>query len=739
MNRAQPLEQTSTQQILQDAKHAHMRGVLDVAEKGYIRILSSNRVDSNTEEAAVNLGALLRQSQRLYEANAHYTKWLEIIGYKPGISMNAMNCQRDMGNYEQGIRIANKCIELNKSNVSDILRGKAECLLEIGKLKESRSILEQLLMKDPENFKLWISAGICLARQGMLAQATTAFEKAQKFGADISEMVANRISLLKDLGRIEEAACLLVGLSEEVLSSVPIRNSRAGLLLATRKAAEASIEYQKLCIATPEDSSCWLNWAASLRSLKYTVAPHKVLKAAIQFHPNSIDLYEALAQGYAEMCEERQAMKAIDLSCRLAGRENTSKDIHFFNRQFIGLTGSLITSARLKKEAEEWENSKMHNGIVMLYADSLSEPIQSRQIRVGYLTADVCNHPVGRFLLPILQGHSKELISTWLLNCGNAKDDVSKQLNLAADNTVELGHLNDLEAARVIADLRLDVLVELGGYSSGNRIAILTHRPAPVQLSYLGYPGATYLKCVDGWIGDPILFGDLDLHQAQAHELLMVNGGYMAMPIFPEIEIPEISNRSTITFGCFNHARKLSSYSINMFSLLLNSFPEARLVMKSISFHETEERQRIQAKFERAGVESSRISLLDSAANYIEHMNMYSEVDIAIDTTPYGGATTTFEALWMGVPVLTIAGRGMAGRLSASILHYAGLNNWIANDETELTTIARTLAGEGTRDRNRRIELRGVLQDNKNLSGKRLAKSLENIYFEQIAKRKRLI
>ena len=194
-----------------------------------------------------------------------------------------------------------------------------------------------------------------------------------------------------------------------------------------------------------------------------------------------------------------------------------------------------------------------------------------------------------------------------------------------------------MPGARLIADLRLDVLVELGGYTSGSRLGLLTYRPAPIQLSYLGFPAPTYLNSVDGWLGDEILFGGLSATDQTAHALLKIKGGYMVFDPGGTLPSPIRESGKKFRFGSFNHARKLTDSSIDLFCAVMQTCPNTELVLKSISFHEEAEKKRILQRFERAGLDTNRLTLL----KWIEGVSpqLYRHLDVALDPIPYGGAT----------------------------------------------------------------------------------------------------
>jgi len=712
------------------AEAAHARGDLSQAIALYQQALATKPPSVDSLSDAINLGALLRQRGQLAKAAAHYRHWLPLVPQTPTFSLNACNCLRDLGFAAEALRVVENCLEAHPAETALVI-GRAECLLDLGQLTESRTLLDGLLKQHPELRKAWVTLGLVCAKQRQLEEALQAFTQADGLCSDEGQMAANRINLLKDLGRLEEAEAIWRELPRQKQQHAAVRGALAGLYFAQNQPERASLLLAELCAEAPQEPSNWLNWAACLRSLKYTVAPAVVLKRALLHHPEQWDLQEALGQALAEM-------GALDATERLWQRQSQRapedwKDIHIFNRQFLGISSDPLTAQDGAVHARAWEQRKALAGVGQLWPDHLLEPLDGRPLRVGYLTTDACNHPVGRFLLPILKHHNRSQVETWVLSCGSHHDWISEQLKQASQHWMDLRAVNDQQAARLIADLRLDVVVELGGFTGGSRIGVLVHRPAPVQLSYLGYPAPTYLSCIDGWIGDRMLFGGLSTTERDAHHLLEIPGGYMAFDAGECIDLPPRDEIVAFRFGCFNHARKLTDRAIDLFVAVMRAVPDAELVLKSISFHEAAERERIGKRFKHAGLEPERLVLLDWVKGGLNHLMRYSAIDVALDPVPYGGATTTCEALWMGVPVVSMAGAGMAGRLSASLLEAAGCSQWIANSGAEYVSTACALAKQGKRGRTQRRALRQQMADSTLGDAKRLSQQLETCYSRERA------
>ena len=691
-----------------------------IAEALYRQLLASN-AEAND---AINLGALLRAQGRLKEAVEHYHRWLSALPFSKGLCLNAANCFRDLKDHHQAQAVLEAALH-HCPNDAQLLLRLAEIWLDQGSWDRCHQLLSSLVQAHPQLREAWVNLGVCRARQADLNGALQAFEGAQALDPSDPRMGANRITVLKDLGRLEEADALWAQLPAAQQQDPGVRGALAGLRMAQNQMEAAAELLAQLSEHQPQEPLHWLNWAACLRNLKYTVAPHRVLQRGLQWHPQHWELQQALAQGLAEMAQPAPTLRAWEAA---GGGGQPRNDAQLFSQQFLGASYGLLGSEQRAALARQWEEGLAAKGVGRLWPDHLLQPLEKRRLRVGYLSADYCNHPVGRFLLPVLQHHNRTEVEVWALSCGPYDDWITGHLRQSVDHWLDLRFLTDLQAARLVADQRLDVLVELGGFTGLSRLGLLAQRPAPVQLSYLGYPAPTYLRAVDGWIGDATLFGQLNASDRSAHALLPLEGGYMVFDPGGELPVPERCSAPRFRFGSFNHARKLTNATITLFGAVLAAVPEAELVLKSISFREEAEQARVRARFEAAGLEGDRLVLLNWVEGGLNHLMRYREVDVALDPVPYGGATTTAEALWMGVPVVALAGPGMVGRLAASLLVHGNQGQWVAQNEQDYIAIAQALAAKGPRQADQRIELRKQLEASPLADGARLSGELERVY-----------
>ena len=703
------------------ALNAHRNGDLKKAEVHYRELLAI----SSKPEDAVNLGALLRGQGRLREAGILYEKHLQISPYHKQMLLNAANCFNELKDYNKCLRAIEVYLEKNPLD-NKVLCAYAKVLNEVGRSSKGEGILRELLKAEPKSVDIMLELGLCLYKQNKTHDALNYFEQATLLDPNNIAAASNRIVMMKDAGDFGKCKEYISTLTEELENSDMVLSAIAGLYMKEMDMEMASKILFKQCILAPKIVANWLNLSACLRYLKHCNAALKVLKKGLCWHPNEKDLEQAFGQCLAELGNTEKAipvlLKSINATDRL-------KSNYLFNLQFLGSAYHLIKGRILKEWALEWEEHvKAKDGIGPLWLDRIREPIEGRRLKIGYLSADWCNHPVGRFMISILREHNKEKHEIWGICSTPHHDEMHDKLRKLCEHWVDIRHASELETARVIADLNLDVVIELGGYTGHSRLEALIHRAAPVQLSYLGYFAPCYLKAIDGWIGDKQLFNKLDKVDMGAQKLWTIKGGYMAYGWEGQLPNIERCESKIFRFGNFNHSRKLNKESIRLYAETLKKVPNSQLVLKSISFVEKEERDRIKKALIQAGIEKERIIILNATEKALEHMLLYKNIDVVLDPIPYGGATSTCDALIMGVPVISLAGNGMVGNLSSSILASAGLNQWIANTKTEYTELAIRLAQKGSREVKKRQALREKVLRSPLCDAKRLANELEKIY-----------
>ncbi len=285
---------------------------------------------------------------------------------------------------------------------------------------------------------------------------------------------------------------------------------------------------------------------------------------------------------------------------------------------------------------------------------------------------------------------------------------MTRELQRITDGWCSTVGKTDLEIARTIRADAIDVLVDLAGHTGSNRLRVFGCRPAPVQVTYLGYPDTTGLRSMDyrltdAWADPP---GGESYH---TEELVRLPGGFLCYspaPGSPPVSEPPFLASGDITFGSFNNLAKLSPELLETWAAILKEVPGSRLLLKSKGFLGPGVRERYRRMLAVHGVDPARLELIPWSLTLEHHLMAYSRVDIALDTFPYNGATTSCEALWMGVPVITLRGQSHAGRVGTSLLQSLGMPELIAGNGAQYVTLATGLV----RDRERLAGLRRGLR-----------------------------
>jgi len=318
---------------------------------------------------------------------------------------------------------------------------------------------------------------------------------------------------------------------------------------------------------------------------------------------------------------------------------------------------------------------------------------ERERLRVGYVSPDFRHHSVAYFMEPILANHDRRRFEIFCYYLYGESDEVTNRLRAHSDAWYQLpGHASRQLARRVRQD-GVDLLVDLAGHSSGSPTAFC-FRPAAKQATYLGYPTTTGLPAIDfrisDWLVDPPGF-----ESRNAETVIRLPGSYFCYQ--PPLDAGVHADRQgveldTVTFGCFNNMRKISPTILRLWAAILHAVPGARLLIKGFGVRDEGTRSSLLQTLSAADIRGDRIDLMHWTATTSSHLATYQMVDIALDTYPYNGATTTCEALYMGVPVITLAGQTHASRMGASILSAIGRTEWVAESEARYVGLALELA-----------------------------------------------
>lgn len=539
-----------------------------------------------------------------------------------------------------------------------------------GRLGPAIGMLERLAQKRGAPPEAHHFLGLLLSRDGRLDQALFNLHRASKMAPGRPQFESNFAGVLARAGRTEEALERYRLAIEADAAYAPARVGLAGALLSTGRLAEAEGEACEAWRSAPDNTEAAANLASCLIITGRAHDAVEHLRDAIGKLGPSIALNTLLtaAMNYDAASSPAQLLD----SHRALGRLHAA-----------AARGFARALPPLKQP----------------------EPGATR-LRVGYLSADFRDHPVAMFIEPALA--SDDRVEVFCYDTTPNPDAFTARLRRRKVTWREAAGLADAELAATVRRDRIDVLVELSGHSLGNRQTALAARMAPVQASCLGYPATTGNPAIDARLVDAT--SDPQGAEAWCTERLVrldpCAWCFSEPEHAPEVSPPPPGGRGPVTFGSFNNLAKTAPGVLDLWARLLARVPGSRLVLKNGAFIDEPTRARIAGELATRGVGADRVELLAPTRDASGHLAAYAGIDIALDTFPYAGTTTTCEALWMGVPVVTLAGALHAGRVGVSLARAVGLEECVAADADRYVDLAAALAGDRARLATLRASLR---------------------------------
>ena len=469
----------------------------------------------------------------------------------------------------------------------------------------------------------------------------------------------------------------------------PARANLGNLYLQMEDPARAEAEYRSALEQTPDDASLWNHLALSLRNAGCAAQSVECSRRALQLSPQD------------------ESLRSNLLFTLLFSRQATAQDLFEEARCWAALRADALTD-----DATVPSNP----------------PDGERLLRLGYVSADLREHAVASFIEPLIACHDKKLFSVTCYANHTVEDAQSERLRQLAGNWRNVTALSDEEFARQVGEDRIDLLVDLSGHTNGNRLSAFARKPAPLQFTYLGFPGSTGIRAIDYRITDAVFDppdGDAGVYVEELLRLPDSLWCYRPLGEFAEPSPTPALARGVITFGSFNGFHKVTPELLEEWAELLRRVPNSRLLMVTVP--EGGCRARIVDIFEHAGIGGERLSLHGRVPRNVFRA-LQSECDIALDAYPCGGGATTCEVLWMGLPVITRSGATPVSRAGASLLNCIGLKELIAQDGDAFLEIAAHLAEDPQRINSLRQGMRARMRASALMQEQTFTRALENIY-----------
>ncbi len=445
-------------------------------------------------------------------------------------------------------------------------------------------------------------------------------------------------------------------------------------------------------------------------------------RRALELQPQYPDALGNLGEILKETGRATDAMDAYEQAWRLAPGEPEKG-----SNLLLALCGlDDAKPADIAAKHKQWATN------LPAAAPTAFEKTTRARLRVGYVSGDFRRHSVAYFLEPILAHHDHQAfeIFAYANMADGSGDAVTERLKGHVGHWRDVLGLDDTQLAEQVRADGIDILVDLAGHTRSNRLGTFALRPAPVQISYLGYPATTGLSQMDLRLTDPWADPPGLTESFHSEALLRLEGGFLCYrppEDAPEVSTPPYAENGYVTFGSFNNLAKLSPTTIKLWSEILLAVPDAKLRLKAKALGDEGTRLSIIQRFSEAGIAEDRLELMAWITS-ASPLAAYHGVDIGLDTFPYHGTTTTLEALWMGVPVVTLADEWHASRVGVSILARAKADDLIAANGNDYVEIAASLAGKPDVMAEYRRHLRGMLVRGGLTDGAAFTAQLEQTY-----------
>jgi predicted O-linked N-acetylglucosamine transferase (SPINDLY family) len=707
----------------------HVRGLVRLRKGEHSAALDflerAVRCDPELAQAHSDLGAALQLEGRLEEAAASYKR---AVALDPALAQ--AHCNLGITLHALGERKAAidcyRCALAGNPDYVKALVNLGAALEEDGESDEAMGYLRQAIALEPTHAGAHFNLGNSLLQKNRADEALEAYHQAMELWPDHIEAGMNLGNLLLQRGRLEQASAVY----RRIVERAPEHGEAySGLGIALRELGrvdEAAEAFETAARLLPETAEAWTNLGLirwNQGRLEEAVAS---LEGALALRSDFVGAYNNLSLIQADRGRLAEAIQLLDRGLEFQPDFSTARS----NRLFLLNYDDAATGEATLAAHRLWEkHHALPSGWRHIAHVNDSDP--NRRLRIGYVSPDFRKHSVSYFAAPLIDALDRSQIEVTCYANVSRPDATTERLQRAADRWRPIVGIPDRQVAELIRRDGIDILVDLAGHTNLNRLDVFALKPAPVQVSWLGYPNTTGLTSIDYRITDSIADPEGEADRLHVERLIRLPHGFLcyeAPADAGEVGPPPSRAAGFVTFASFNSIAKMSARVVAMWTQLLAAAPAARLLLKAKPLRDPTVQDYYRAQFAAAGADTSRIEFAPWIANSVDHLAQYRRVDVALDPFPYNGTTTTCEALWMGVPVVTLRGARHSGRVGASLLTWAGLEDLIAETPQRYIEIAAALAQNLDRRATLRATLRERVKSSPLCDAARFARDMEGAY-----------
>jgi protein O-GlcNAc transferase len=558
-----------------------------------------------------------------------------------------------------------------------------------GELKIAIDWLKKATKIRPNFAEAFYNLGIVLNRADKAKQAETAYRQAIKIKPENVDYLNNLGNLLVSRKNSEQALEIFQQALDIDPDHLKILNNYGSALAKLGRHEEAIAHYKKALAIEPNYSDAYNNLGNAYVEEGQLSAAIEGFEKAIELQPDNARMFNNLGNALLDSGEPKKAREAYQKSVDLAPEQPRTHSNLLYCYQY----DPHITAHLLNDYHRAWDKNHGAPQKAKWPSHKISKN-SDRRLRLGFASPDFGRHPVGFFLIKLLENIEAKDFEIYCYSDRLNKDDMTNRLAGASRQWQDSFNLDDDALAAKIRSDKIDILFELSGHTKGNRLSMHAQKPAPVQISWgIGYPGTTGLSTIDILLTDVyhVAPAEDDLYPEKVVRLPAGLSCYEPPSYAPAVgELPANQN-GYVTFGSFSQSRKITGEVLAAWASILAAVPDSRILLKYSGLDDEFNIKRIESAFAGEGIKPDRI-IIEGGAPHKEFLARYNAVDIGLDTFPYSGGITTCEALWMGVHVVTLPGTTSASRHASSHLSTVGLTKYIAGDLPAYVNIATELA-----------------------------------------------
>lgn len=629
------------------------------------------RGDKRFVPAHLNLGNVYLDLEQFDRAASTFNKLIKLSPKSAEAHLNYGRAIKEKGDEEAAMSAYRQALELNPQ-YADAHLNIGAILLEREELEEAKNSLQQALVFDPNNADAYNNMGVIWKRDSHFDHAISCFAKASSIKPGFSDAHANMAAALYAHGDLKKAEAE-VRRSIELSPDSSAAYSILGKVLRDQGRPLESIDALNIAIKRAPEL------AEPYREMGLTLADNHQHEEALRAYAHAVerDPKDAVSLNNAGM--SNVLLGRLDAATELFQQsidEAPNFNLAHSNMLFSMSYQSHVTPEQLAEKHFEfgrmWDEDYDDAAFTNL-------PDRDRPLKIGYMSPDFRHHVAVYFSEAVLRAHDREQFEVFCYAEVFKPDETTERLKAIGHHWRSTIERNPLDIADQIKEDGIDILIDLAGHTGNNRLPVFGLKPAPVQVTWIGYPNTTGLKNMDYvMLTKPFLpEGGEELFSEEVYYLPKVPVTYKIPASRPDIGPTPCLENGYVTFGCFNNAIKVGPHAVDAWSKILKAVPTARLMLKSHAFNSDKAIAESRAAFVNCGIEPERI-ICERPSHHSEYLTRYAALDLALDPFPYNGGTTTIEALYLGTPLLALEGRTWASRIGSGILRTIGEDSLVA-------------------------------------------------------------